>query len=103
MLTLRKGIAQALEEEALDLREISRRFRIREKEALDHLQHVARSVEPEKRFIMEPPSCNVCGFSFKKRTRLNTPGRCPLCRSESINPPRFQIIRATLHDSSTGE
>ena len=92
MLTLRKGIAEALEEESLDLREISQRFRIKEKEALEHLQHVAKSVGPG-RFFMEPPSCNQCGFSFKKRRRLNTPGRCPLCRSEAINPPRFQITR----------
>jgi len=92
MLTLRKGITEALEEESLDLREISRRFKIREKEALEHLPHVAKSVGPG-RFVMEPPSCHQCGFSFKKRTRFNTPSRCPLCRSEAINPPRFRILR----------
>jgi hypothetical protein len=40
---------------------------------------------------MEPPQCNQCGYSFKKRTRLNTPGHCPICKSESISLPRFQI------------
>jgi transcriptional regulator len=92
MLTVRKRIAEALEEETLDLREISRRFKIKEKEALDHLQHVARSAGPGK-FVMEPPTCSRCGFSFKKRTRINKPGRCPLCRSESVEPPRFRITR----------
>jgi hypothetical protein len=91
MLTLREKIAGALERERLDLREISKLFGIKEKEVLDHLQHVAKSAH-SKRFSMEPAHCNQCGFSFKKRTRLNTPGRCPLCKSESISPPRFQLI-----------
>jgi predicted Zn-ribbon and HTH transcriptional regulator len=89
-LTLREEIAVALSHASLDLREISQMFRIREKEALDHLQHIARSAH-WGRFIMEPAGCNRCGFLFKKRDRLNTPSRCPLCKSESISPPRFGI------------
>lgn len=89
-LTLREEIAVALSHASLDLREISQMFRIREKEALDHLQHIARSGH-RGRFIMEPAGCNRCGFLFKKRDRLNTPSRCPLCKSESISPPRFAI------------
>jgi len=91
MLTLRKKIAEALKQGSLDLREISKRFGIREKEALDHLRHIAKSAHSIG-FNMEPPQCNRCGYSFKKRTRLNTPGHCPICKSESISPPRFQII-----------
>jgi predicted Zn-ribbon and HTH transcriptional regulator len=89
-LTLREEIAAALRHSSLDLREISQMFRIREKEALDHLRHIARS-EQQSRFIMEPAGCNRCGFIFKKRDRLNTPSRCPLCKSESISAPRFGI------------
>ena len=87
--TLRKEIARALEEGPLDLRQISQLFRIREKEALDHLKHIARSY----RIRMDPPACQRCGFIFKKRERLNTPSRCPLCKSESISPPRYQVLR----------
>jgi transcriptional regulator len=87
--TLRKEIAKALEEGAMDLREISQLFRIREKDVLDHLQHISRS----KRLEIEPAVCLGCGFSFKKRGRLNTPSRCPLCKSESISPPRYRVIR----------
>ncbi len=90
MPTLRKAIAEALEQEFLDLREISKIFRIKEREALDHLDHIARSARP-KRFIMEPASCLDCGFIFKKRGRLSTPSRCPLCKSLSVTPPRFKI------------
>ena len=90
MLTLRKKIAKALEEECLDQREISKLFGIKEREALDHLQHIGKSVHP-KRLIVGAAHCKQCGFAFTKRTRLNTPGRCPVCRSESISPPRFKI------------
>jgi len=90
MLTLRKKIAEVLEEECLDSLEISKLFGIREREVVDHLQHIAKSIHP-KRLTAEPASCRQCGFSFKKRTRLNTPGRCPVCKSEHISPPRFKI------------
>jgi transcriptional regulator len=90
MLTLRKKIAEVLKEELFDLREISKRFGIKEREVLDHLKHIEKSIHP-KRLIVEPASCKRCGFSFKKRTRLNTPGRCPVCRSEQISSPRFKI------------
>ncbi|HMK77744.1 MAG TPA: GNAT family N-acetyltransferase [Thermodesulfobacteriota bacterium] len=90
MLTLRKGMAKALEKECLDLREISKLFGMKEGGALDHLKHTAKSLHP-KRLTVEPASCKHYGFSFKKRTRLNSPGRCPVCKSEHIFPPRFKI------------
>jgi predicted Zn-ribbon and HTH transcriptional regulator len=90
MSTLRKKIIEALEKDFLDLREISKLFGIKEKEVLDHLIHIEKSVR-QRGFIMEPASCQQCGFSFKKRTRLSTPGHCPLCKSEHISPPRFKI------------
>ncbi len=90
MSTLRKKIAEALEGDFLDLREISKLFGIKEKDALDHLIHIEKSAH-HKGFTVEPASCQQCGFSFKKRTRLSTPGRCPLCKSENISPPRFRI------------
>jgi len=90
MPTVREAISEALKQESMDLREISKRFHLKEREALDHLEHVARSARP-KRFILEPASCLDCGFVFKKRERLSTPSRCPLCRSLSVSPPRFKI------------
>lgn len=90
ILTLRERMAEALEKECLDLREISKLFGIKEREALDHLKHIAKSVHP-KRLTAEPAFCKRCGFSFKKRTRLNSPSRCPVCKSEHISPPRFKI------------
>ena len=89
--TLRKRIAEALKREPLGLRDLSRMFHIREKEALEHLEHVIKS--SLFRLVMDPARCTECGFSFKKRTRLSTPGRCPLCKSESISPPRFLLVK----------
>jgi predicted Zn-ribbon and HTH transcriptional regulator len=86
MPTLRERIAEALEGEFLDLREISKLLGIKEKEVL---MHIEKSVH--RGFAVEPASCQQCGFSFKKRTRLSTPGRCPVCKSEHISPPRFKI------------
>ena len=86
---MRKTIARALEEGPMDLREISQLFRVREKDVLVHLKHISRSA----RLKMDPAVCLDCGFSFNKRDRLSTPSRCPLCRSESISPPRYQVIR----------
>ena len=91
MPSLRKEIAEALHVNSLGLREISQLFRIREREVLDHLQHIAKSAHPKK-FSMDPAQCRRCGFIFKKRDRLSTPSRCPICRSESITPPRYQIL-----------
>ncbi len=91
MPSLRKEIAEALNRSPLGLREISQLFKIREREALDHLQHIAKSAHPRK-FSMDPAQCKRCGFIFKKRDRLSAPSRCPICRSESITPPRYQIL-----------
>ena len=95
MQTLRKRIAGTLEKESLDVREISQRFGLKEKDVVDHLKHIARSVHG-KRFVMEPASCGECGFSFRKRERLNTPSRCPICKNEQILSPRFQILPTSL-------
>jgi predicted Zn-ribbon and HTH transcriptional regulator len=61
----------------------------------EHLAHVVRSLARDKgrRFLLEPSRCHDCGFVFRERTRLTIPGRCPVCRSEAIAPPRFGIER----------
>lgn len=69
-----------------------------EREIEEHLVHVVRSLarDTTRRFLLEPSRCHDCGFVFRERTRLTTPGRCPTCRSEAIAPPRFGIeLRAS--------
>lgn len=88
---------EAVRGKMLTARDISRAVGIREKEVLEHLPHVARTVGSSKealtvRFVVQPSECVSCGFVFKKRDRLKTPSRCPVCRSEEITEMRFGII-----------
>lgn len=81
-----------LREETLSALELSRQLSLPEKEVYDHLQHLARAPGEGWRFRMIPAVCRKCGFTFTKRERLTTPSRCPVCRSQSLQRPRFAII-----------
>jgi predicted Zn-ribbon and HTH transcriptional regulator len=72
--------------------DISKLIGIREKEVYDHLQHISKTVSQKEKFIIHPGKCQSCHFEFKKRTRLTTPGRCPICKHESITRPLFEIV-----------
>ncbi len=93
MNTLRQLIKEILQEQALSSLEISQRLSLPEREVLDHLGHIARAPGPGYRFRITPAVCKHCGFTFKKRERLTTPSRCPLCQHESIRRPRFALIK----------
>ncbi|MBW1918013.1 MAG: transcriptional regulator [Deltaproteobacteria bacterium] len=92
MITPRQAIKELLQEQPLSIRELSQRLSLSEKEVLDHLGHIARAPGPSHRFQIIPAVCQHCGFVFKKRERLRTPSRCPLCRQQSISRPRFALI-----------
>lgn len=88
--TIRKEIMGILEDEPITAREISEKLRIAEKEVYFHLEHVRKSVEQSgQRLTVEPAACTDCGFRFNKRDKMKPPGRCPVCKSESIRPPSF--------------
>ena len=87
--TLRHEIVSLLAEESLTAREISERVGIREKEVLEHLEHIKTALHGG--LVVIPALCMGCGFSFRKRERLKGPGRCPVCRSERIAEPRFSV------------
>lgn len=90
--TPRAAIRAALLGRPLTAREISVRVSLREKDVAEHLEHLERSLRREgERMIVEPAKCLACGFEFKSRGRMTTPGSCPECRSERIAPPSFRI------------
>jgi len=93
--TIRLRIGELLRNAAVTPREISAAVGIREKEVARHLEHIRKSLHggPEQ-LMVEPAACRKCGFVFAKRERLDRPGRCPVCRGESIAEPRFVIRRA---------
>jgi predicted Zn-ribbon and HTH transcriptional regulator len=89
--TLRRQIMAELESQTMTARDLSKVLRASEKEILGHLEHVAKSVRPPKRLIVEPPFCNKCQFIFSDRRKFSSPSRCPQCRHEGISPPAFKI------------
>jgi len=93
MNTVRQMIKELLLEDSLSSLELSQRLSLSEKEVLEHLTHIARAPGPGFRFQMNPSVCKHCGFAFKKRERLTTPSRCPICHHESIRRPRFALLR----------
>lgn len=97
--TVRSALRQVLREGSLTARELSARVGISEKEVSGHLEHVARSLRhSSERLRVEPAQCLACEFVFKERTRLSKPSKCPACRSERLDPPRFIILTGGPHD-----
>ena len=90
--TLRKRIAAILKEESFSGRELAAQLRIPERDVYHHLEHIRRTMNKgDFHLVVEPARCEKCGFVFAKRERLSKPGRCPLCRSESVTQPVFSV------------
>lgn len=94
--TIRKTIIGILEDSLLSVKDISVHVKIPEKEVYEHLEHIRRTMESRKdcKFKTYPPCCRKCGFEFIKRDKLKKPGKCPICRSESIKNAKFTIERS---------
>jgi len=92
-LTVRQQLMQVLTGARYSARELAELMGVPERQIEEHLVHVVRSLAKDRtrRFLLEPSVCHDCGFVFRDRTRLTTPGRCPVCHSEGVAPPRFGI------------
>ncbi|HSL91466.1 MAG TPA: hypothetical protein VK863_02360 [Candidatus Limnocylindrales bacterium] len=90
--TVRRQIRALLEEGAHSAKEISFTIRMPEKEVENHLEHLRKTLHAEgRRLTQVPAECRGCGFVFRKRDRLKAPGRCPVCKGESISDPSFRV------------
>lgn len=90
--TVRKEIISALRERTLSAREISGAVSVPEKAVYEHLCHIQKTLHKKGgRLVVTPPECRKCGFEFKKREKLKKPGKCPVCRGESVTEPLFSI------------
>ena len=90
--TIRHRIRDLLLEGPRTALEISSAIRRPEKEVAGHLEHLRKSVRSEgHRLVQLPAECRGCGFVFRKRERLTAPGRCPVCKGESISDPSFLV------------
>jgi predicted Zn-ribbon and HTH transcriptional regulator len=90
--TVRAALRQALRVGPRTARELSGAVGVPEKQVAAHLEHLARSLKAAgERLFVEPARCQDCGFAFRKRDRLSRPSRCPVCRGERLDAPRFAI------------
>lgn len=92
-LTPRQRIMRLITGTRLSSFQLAQMIGISERQVEEHLPHIVKTISRDagRRFLLEPSSCQACGFEFTDRTRLTRPSRCPRCRSESITSPRFGI------------
>ena len=90
--TIRQEIISALQGKTLSVKELSGIVRVSEKEIYEHLEHIHKTLNKGDDILsVTPAECRKCGFVFKKREKFKKPGKCPICRSESIEEPLFGI------------
>ncbi|PSQ13201.1 transcriptional regulator [Halobacteriales archaeon QS_7_68_65] len=89
--TTRQRIAEYLRDETAPPGMLAEEFAITTEATLQHVEHIAQSLEPEdEQLLVAPPECRDCGFSAFD-DHANRPSRCPECRSEAIEEPLFRI------------
>jgi hypothetical protein len=94
--TIRQKIISLLDGRIISARDISIDVGVSEKEVYEHLEHIQRTINKrEHDFIIKPAVCKKCGFVFRKRDRLNKPGKCPVCRNEVIQEPFFSVRKTS--------
>jgi predicted Zn-ribbon and HTH transcriptional regulator len=91
MPTKRQEIIELLSDSRCTILEISSKLHLSMREALDHLEHVRKSVRAPQRFIITPAECLGCGFIFRERSKIHSPGKCPRCRGTHIQEPSYCI------------
>ncbi len=90
-MTRREEIIKQLRVKALSVEDISVIFGAYAKDILEDLQHIAKSVRPREKLVMQPAQCKKCGYVFTKRSKVQTPSKCPQCKGDWIQPPLFKI------------
>ena len=89
--TTRKRLAATLRESPATPSALADRLEITPHAVVDHVEHVARSLEGSgEQLLVAPPTCTDCGFDEYDEP-ANLPSRCPACKSESIAEPTFTV------------
>ena len=92
MQTIRQKIIDLLSRQEMGVRQLSGQVGIQEKEVIEHLSHIARSLAVKgKKLTIRPAECLLCGYVFEKRQRFTRPGRCPRCKKSHLQSPGFYI------------
>jgi hypothetical protein len=90
-MTRRKEMIELLRKQPMTMHELARTFRAETKEILVDLEHIAYTVKPTERLVMNPATCRSCGFIFRTREKRSKPSKCPACKREKITEPIFSI------------
>ncbi|GAB4336052.1 MAG: transcriptional regulator [Desulfobulbaceae bacterium] len=92
MATIRQQMIDLLEEQEMNVRDLSQELHIMEEEVYDHLAHIERTLSREgKQIRVEPFQCLSCGYRFEDRRKWTRPGRCPVCRKSRIRQAVYRI------------
>ncbi|UQA55105.1 transcriptional regulator [Polyangium aurulentum] len=90
--TARQSLLEELRRGAATARALGVAVGMREKEVLAHLEHIERSLSARgEKLQVVPAACLGCGYVFEDRRAFARPSRCPRCRGERIEAPRFGI------------
>ena len=94
MMTRRQRIINLLEERDYSPSELALALDMRGKGAkkviLEDLKAIQKTLRREgKVLLIKPAECRKCGFLFPPEIKV--PSRCPRCKSEWIEEPRFRI------------
>ena len=91
--TPRQRIMTLLTGTLLSSHQLAQLLGMPERQVEDHLTHIVKTLarDPTRTFVLEPSACQDCTYTFRDRTRLTRPSRCPRCRSEAITSPRYGI------------
>jgi predicted Zn-ribbon and HTH transcriptional regulator len=90
--TVRQEIIAELMEGPCSARDLSAAVSIPERDVSAHLEHIRKTIASSGRhLIIIAAECKKCGFVFSKREKLKRPGKCPICKGESISEPHFEI------------
>ncbi len=94
MMTRRQRIINLLEEKDYSVSELALILGIRGKGSkkiiIEDLRTIAKALRREGKVLMiHPAVCRKCGFIFSPDIRI--PSKCPRCKSNWIDEPRFRI------------
>jgi hypothetical protein len=91
--TVRQDLALALRAATpATARDLSKAVGASEKDVLDHLVHLAKSVRARgEELVIAPARCLDCGFVFSQRDKPARPSRCAGCQGGRLTLPAFQI------------
>ena len=90
--TVRQDLTLALRAGAATARDLSKAVGASEKDVLDHLAHLAKSLKARgAELVITPAECLDCGCVFSRREKLAWPSCCGKCHGGRLTLPEFAI------------